>query len=155
MTRRIIVDEGAMKLWYHEDGSILHHEMLRYPGAQLLETVLNSGLEFMREHRVNKWLSDDRNGGALPKSHHEWGETVWGPKAAAAGWKYWALVPPEELVGRMNMERLTKTYGDLGVQVQVFATPVLALSWLRNIGNSDAPTAKSERWSNHPQPKAT
>ena len=59
--------------------------MGKYPGAGVLESALETGLEVLRARGAHKWLSDDRQGGALPKSHHEWGQNVWGPKAAAAG----------------------------------------------------------------------
>ena len=57
--------------------------------------------------------------GALPKSHHEWASTVWGPSAAAAGWKCWALVSPQRVIGQLNTARLKETYGSLGVTVNV------------------------------------
>src|SRR5262245_25363298 len=131
MSKVLVLETEAMNLWYHPELKIVHHEMVRYPGAKVLETVLTRGLDLLREHGASKWLSDDRNGGALPKSHHEWGEQVWGPKAAEAGWRQWALVPPAEALGRMNMARLSKIYGALGVQFEVFSTPEEGLAWLK------------------------
>ncbi len=126
----IVIELPEMTLWYHRDKRIVHHQMHKYPGASVLEKVLEKGLETLKANGAHKWLSDDRAGGALPKSHHDWANEVWGPKAAAAGWKYWALVPPTEMLGQMNMSRLKETYASLGVTVNVFSDQFAALAWL-------------------------
>jgi hypothetical protein len=132
MTRELIFEAETVKLYFHRSGGLLEHELLRYPGAETLEAMLTHGLEMIRSHGISKWLSDDRRGGALPKSHHEWAKTVWGPRAARAGWRYWALVPPKEALGATNMDRLTRVYAKLGVTVEVFESPALGLEWLRH-----------------------
>jgi hypothetical protein len=130
MKSEIIVDLPGIVLTYYPDAKIIHHEMRKYPGTEVLEATLEKGLEIIRNRGAHKWLSDDRKGGALPKSHHEWGDHVWGPAAAAAGWKYWALLPPTEVLGSTNMRRLAATYASLGVMVETFGDLKLAMAWL-------------------------
>lgn len=55
---------------------------------------------------------------------------VWGPQAVAAGWKYWALVPPTDMLGSANMARVVEIYGALGVTVRTFETPDAGMKWL-------------------------
>ena len=129
-TKETVLDLPEMTLWYHRDKRVVHHQMHKYPGASVLERVLDAGLATLTKYGARKWLSDDRKGGALPKSHHDWANEVWGPRAAAAGWRYWALVPPMELLGQANMSRLKETYSALGVTADVFADPYAALAWL-------------------------
>lgn len=130
MSRETIVDVPGLTLWYYPDTKVIHHEMGKYPGAGVLESALETGLEVLRTRGGHKWLSDDRQGGALPKAHHEWGQNVWGPKASAAGWKYWALLPPKALLGSANMLRLAEVYAALGVTAKTFASPKAAMDWL-------------------------
>jgi hypothetical protein len=130
MTKETIVEVPALTLWYYPDTRIIHHEVAKYPGAETLESALQKGLELIRNRGASKWLSDDRRSGALPKSHHEWALNVWGPDAAAAGWKYWAVVPPTEMIGTKNIGRLIEIYGSLGVKVQSFRDPKAAMDWL-------------------------
>lgn len=132
-TKQVVIESELISLWHYPTAKLLHHQMHRYPGVKVLEDTLTQGLELIRTQGATKWLSDDRAGGAVPKSHHDWGATVWGPRAARAGWRHWALVPPRELLGRANMERLTKTYADLGVQVRVFSSPDEAFTWLVSV----------------------
>lgn len=120
----------GLTLWYYPVPKIIHHKMGKYPGTEALESALDAGLEIIRTGRARKWLSDDRNGGALPKSHHEWGQNVWGPKAAAAGWKYWALLPPQAMLGSANMLRLVEIYAALGVTAKTFPSTNVAMEWL-------------------------
>lgn len=119
-----------MTLWYHSDKRIVHHQMHRRPPITVLESVLEKGLETLKEHGAQKWLSDDRKGGALPRSHQEWAATDWGPRMAEAGWRYWALLPPQRAIGQLSMQRLQKTYASLGVTVKIFPDYFQALAWL-------------------------
>jgi hypothetical protein len=128
-----IIELGGITVWFHTERKVIHHEMSKYPGTESLEKALEAGLDVLRARGVKKWLSDDRKGGALPKSHHDWGQNVFGPAAARAGWKYWALCPPSEMLGSANMRRLAEIYASLGVEVRTFATPEAALAWLDSL----------------------
>jgi hypothetical protein len=127
-----VIDTPRMSLFYHPLENIIHHEMHAYPGMETLEQILLGGLELMTKHRAIKWLSDDRKGGALPKSHHEWGDQVWAPRAIKAGWRYWALLPPADALGTANMKRLVKVYARKGVTVELFDDLEEAFNWLRH-----------------------
>jgi hypothetical protein len=120
-----------MSLYYHPLEKIVHHQMHSYPGFEILQELLLKGLELMKANGTTKWLSDDRNGGALPKSHHEWGDKVWSPQAVSAGWKHWALVLQKDLLHTANMRKLAQLYSAKGVSVEVFSNPDEAFRWLR------------------------
>jgi len=134
-----IIDKPRMTLLYHPFEKIVHHQMHQYPGLELLQEILMRGLELLREHGATKWLSDDRNGGALPKSHHEWGDTVWAPQAIKAGWRYWGLVLPDDVLHSANMRKLAQLYASKGVTVQIFSDPDEAFRWLRLVGKQASP----------------
>jgi hypothetical protein len=136
--RETIIETQRMSLFYHPVEKIVHHEMHQYPGLELLQDILTRGLELIREKGATKWLSDDRNGGALPKSHHEWGDRVWAPDAIAAGWQHWGLVLPNDLLHNANMQKLARLYASQGVTVQVFSDPDEAFRWLRQQGKQGA-----------------
>ena len=131
-----VIETPRMSLYYHPVENIIHHEMHAYPGIEILEQILMGGLELMKKHLASKWLSDDRQGGALPKSHHEWGDRVWAPQAVQAGWRYWALLPPADALGTANMKRLVETYANKGVTVELFETFEEAFDWLRHRGQN-------------------
>lgn len=137
MERELILETPRMSLWYLPDDQIVFHQMHQYPGKETLEKVLMGGLELLQEHKVRKWLSDDREGGALPKAHHDWGDQVWAPRAIAAGWTHWALLPPREALGSANMRRLVEAYAKRGVTVEVFSDLHRAHQWLCRSGEDD------------------
>ena len=83
------------------------------------------------KHKARKWLSDDRGNGAVRPEDEEWVQKNWLPKVVAAGWKYWAIVPPQKVVGQMNIKRLVAAFAEVGVTAQVFSDPTAALEWLR------------------------
>lgn len=140
--RETIIETPRMSLYFHPKEGVVHHEMHSYPGTEILERVLLRGLEVMKERSAVRWLSDDRHGGAVPKSHHEWGDRVWAPRAVEYGWRYWALLPPADALGTANMKRLVKAYAGRGVTVAMFDDYDAAFRWLRQ--RAPSPISKAE-----------
>ena len=52
------------------------------------------------------------------------------PKAVQAGWKYWALVVPEDAMAKFNLMAFIDSYFEKGLRIMVFVTPDDALKWL-------------------------
>jgi hypothetical protein len=77
-------------------------------------------------------LSDDRNNSALAQNDVAWSKTDWFPRVMKAGWKYWALVQPEKVIGQMNMDRIVKDYSEKGLTVKIFSDPDEAMKWLES-----------------------
>ena len=51
----------------------------------------------------------------------------------AAGWKYWAIVMPDKIVGKMNMKRFIEDYSEKGLTIDIFSDPDEALAWLESV----------------------
>jgi hypothetical protein len=131
MSDRLTVHETELiTVWCYPTKRIIHHQMHKPIYGHALHEALLKGIDAMRQHRGSKWLSDDRANGALPPEDLEWGDKIWFPMTVKAGWKFWALVQPEKVIGQMNMRRFVKLYGDRGVTVQVFSDPDEAMAWL-------------------------
>jgi hypothetical protein len=130
MERQTILTTPSVLLWYYPATGIVHHEIRRFIHDQEFRDLLAKGAEVFRERHATKWLSDDRKNGALSKEDAEWAETVWRPPMLAAGWRAWAMVPPESVVGHMDISRYTAAIAALGLKVRSFSDPVAALAWL-------------------------
>lgn len=127
-----IIHNEAVLLCYHPRQKIVHHEFHRFVhGAQFRE-VLEKGLDVFRTRGACKWLSDDRGNGPIKPADGEWALNDWSPRVVAAGWKYWAVILPEKVLGQMNMRRWIETYAKLGVTARVFADADEAMRWLEN-----------------------
>lgn len=133
MTTITVIDGDRASLWYHPESGIVHHQFHRYVYGDHFRSVLNEGLALFKKHGATKWLSDDRGNSALSPEDAEWADTDWLPRVIDAGWKYWAIVLPESVVGKMNMRRFIEHEESLGVEVQIFTDPVLALAWLESV----------------------
>jgi hypothetical protein len=130
MERQTIVSTPSAVLWYYPAAGIVHHEIKHFIHGQELRDLLSRGAEVLISHHATKWLSDDRRNGALSKEDGEWADTVWRPPVIAAGWRVWAMVPPESVVGHMDIAKYTAAIAALGLKVRSFADPVTALAWL-------------------------
>jgi hypothetical protein len=85
----------------------------------------------MKKNKAQKWLSDDRKNTLISQEDLNWTRDVWSPSAITAGWRYWALLPPEKAAGKLNMNRILKYYADnTDVTVKIFSNPDEGLKWL-------------------------
>ena len=125
-----LLDNDFARLRYHARHGIVHHEFKQFIHGERFRHVLETGLEALRRHGIHKWLSDDRNNGPITAADANWAISDWAPRAIAAGWKYWAVVLPEKILGQMNMRRWAATYAKQGVTGQLFTDVSEAKRWL-------------------------
>jgi hypothetical protein len=133
MSTLTILDGDEATLWFHPEAGIVHHRFKQPARGAELRRVFESGLELFVAHGARKWLSDDRANYALSPEDAEWARDDWAPRVAAAGWDYWAIVLPKSVVGTMDMQTHMEHGISLGVDVQVFSDPLLALAWLKSV----------------------
>jgi hypothetical protein len=109
---------------------IVHHEMHRFVVSAMFRQALETGLQLMKTHRASKWLSDDRRNGAISNDDVAWARKSWRPRAIAAGFRTWAMVLPESVVGSMRTRRIVEDARRSGITVEIFDDPAGARSWL-------------------------
>jgi hypothetical protein len=117
-------------LVYHSDQKIVHHTFHRVISGEEFRKILNMGCEIFREHGASKWLSDDRNNSALSPEDTEWSINDWFPRVKQAGWKYWALVVPPDVLAQLNLKEFVDLYWEKGLRIMVFTEPEAAMEWL-------------------------
>lgn len=133
MSKSTIQESEYATLWYHPDKKIVHHKWHKYIYGQEFRQVLEKGLEIFQQYGAQKWLSDDRNNSALPLDDSDWGMHDWFPRVFGAGWRYWAIVMPDKVVGQMNMQRFIDSYAKQGLTIQLFEDADEALMWLEGV----------------------
>ena len=132
MSSIVVVENEHFTLWYYPDSKIVHHAFHQFTFGREFRECLNAGIDVLGEHGAQKWLSDDRNNSALPAEDAKWGQQDWTPRMLEAGWKYWAIVLPEKVIGQMNMKRFIEENAGLGLTMQAFTDPDEALKWLES-----------------------
>jgi hypothetical protein len=130
MSTTTIIDNEFCLLWFHNEKKIVHHQFKKFICGDKFRELLNKGCETLKQKGACKWLSDDRGNGALPKEDDDWAKQVWFPQTVKAGWKFWALVLPSQIVGQMNMKSFVNQFAQGGIKVNVFSDPAKALAWL-------------------------
>lgn len=138
MTKETIIENEFITLWFHPDSGIVQHWInpagsqsdSRYRQAH--RSALEKGIELFKDRGANKWLSDDRNFKEQSLEDVEWGQKYWAPKAVVAGWRYWAIVMPDDVVSKMSLNHLVARFAESGVFVKVFPNTEDALAWLES-----------------------
>jgi hypothetical protein len=107
MPKMMALKGEFVSVWIHSQEGIVHDEIHKEVQGEVFRTALNTGVTLMETYSATKWLSDDRRNGPLNTSDSDWARDDWFPRALAAGWKYWAVVLPELIIGQMNMQLFT------------------------------------------------
>ncbi len=135
MSETIVVDNEYITLRYIPEKSLIYHTIHKPVAGQPLRDAINAGTEVLKENGATKWLSDDRKNGPLSREDAEWGFKDWNRRAIAAGWKYWAVVVPEQAVAAGSLAPTIQDLFNLGVRTQVFVTVEEAMEWLDEMRN--------------------
>jgi hypothetical protein len=128
--RSTVFEHERMIVWCYPELGIIHHQVKQYVSGALFREALDRGIAAMRGCGGSKWLSDDRLNGPLLPADLTWAEEVWFPKTVAAGWEYWAHLPPTSVIGRMNTRRHVQLYKERGITVRPFEDLDAAMAWL-------------------------
>ncbi len=130
---KTIVENEKITLVFHEADGIVQHTIHQPIEGDDFRSVLIRGSEIFEEYKATKWLSDDRANGPFNEEDTDWSVNVWSKKVVAAGWKHWALVLPEDVIGKLTLQGIVDFYADMGVTVQIFSDPAEAMTWLKSV----------------------
>ncbi|MFN8528448.1 MAG: hypothetical protein U0670_07545 [Anaerolineae bacterium] len=120
---------------YWPDKALIYHTIHQpiNEHVDMFKTALDAGTEGMAKYKVRKWLSDDRKNDSLTEEGNQWSMNVWQPKTLKAGWKYWAMVVPEDLAAAGTLMPVIEILYELGLRMSVFTTLENAIAWLDEV----------------------
>lgn len=133
LSKDLILNSEHYSLWYYPDLKIVHSQFLKYTSGEIFREVLLKGIEVFTANHCTKWLSDDRNIGMVNREDAEWSREVWYRDLAKAGWKYWALVRPESVIGKVTFKNSIKQVNDPNMKMKIFHNPDEALDWIISV----------------------
>jgi hypothetical protein len=133
MSPETIFESPNATMWYHPDGKIIHHKITNFMNNEELSDFLKLGTKKLKETGSQKWLSDDLPN--IPANNEDMSQSMsgWFQQTLQAGWKYWAIIKPHNVIAQLKKEALVKRFGAMGIEAQYFDNPEKALEWLRNI----------------------
>jgi hypothetical protein len=133
MDTQVIVENEFITIWYHPDSKVVHHKIHKNIFGSAFRDSLSAGTAAMARYGATKWLSDDRCNTVVNKEDEEWGRTVWFTATLKAGWKYWAVIQPEKVLGQMNIKRISETFSAAGITARFFSDPDEGMKWLQSL----------------------
>lgn len=129
----IIGDNDYLTMQYYPDEKIFHHTIHRELTDAEFREILEAGLEVFKKYGAGKWLADNRKMGIISAENTKWIDEDWTPRSKAAGWKYWAMVVPDDMMARMNITYYVDFYYERGIRIMVFSELEEAHGWLLGI----------------------
>lgn len=131
MAPQIIVDNEFATLLYYPDDKIVHHQFHKPISGQAFRDIMMAGADAFVANGCKKYLSDDRGNASVSEEDLAWADIHYRPKIINAGWRYWALVMPQSVIGQRDMQQVIDIFMRIGVLVQLFSDPDQALAWLK------------------------
>lgn len=130
MSDIVLADNEYITVKYVPDHEFIYHTVHKPVGGQIFRDALLAGTEGLKRYGACKWLSDDRKNGPLSPEDVEWGEKNWNTPTIEAGWKYWAVVVPTEVVSAGSMIPTINALYEYGLRMMVFDDLDKAIAWL-------------------------
>ena len=130
MSRRVVFENEFAHVWFHPEAAIIHHQVHKFIWGEEYQRMLNAGLDALVCEGATKWLSENSDDKVHARADTEWVISQWMPRARKGGWTYWAVVPPANVLGQMNIERILAEAQKLGVVGRIFGDAPAAFDWL-------------------------
>lgn len=130
MSKITIVHNEHITVEYLTDKKIIHHTVHQPVGGTIFRDALNAGTDALIKYGAVKWLSDDRLNGPVPQDVVDWGFNDWNLRTIKGGWKYWAVVVPQEILNAGSLTPVIDNLYSLGLRMMVFTDLDEAFKWL-------------------------
>jgi hypothetical protein len=126
--RITLLENEYANMWYYPEHKIIHHAIHQPISGEAFRNLLMTGLHYLQENSAQKWLSDDRKHSFLNAEDSAWSQEFWLPLALKSGWKHWAMLPPNNARGKINIRRLMDHVANRhGLDIKLFSDPDEAL----------------------------
>ena len=112
-------------------------EMEGFAEGEEYRNALEKGLESLELNRSRKWLGDMTRGSLMSQDDAKWVQADWRPRAARAGLRWTALVMTNNALGKMQIDRMTRTvaeYEGSSIETAYFDNQEEAKAWLQSQG---------------------
>jgi hypothetical protein len=128
----VISDSIYATMVYYSDKGIIHHTFHQHMEGEPFRAFLNAGTDAMKQHGATKWLSDDRKNTLVTPEDFKWANEDWVARTLKAGWKYWAIIVPNEVEGRISMKGAIDSFFEMGLRINLFSSVEKAMEWLES-----------------------
>jgi hypothetical protein len=133
MSANIVVDDENIIMWYYPESKILQHKIHKFFSGKTFRDIFSRAADLFERNAALKYLSNDRSVAAWRKEDMEWSDINFLPRMKNAGWKYWAIITPESIVGKMTLKDIANKFSAGGVETKLFPNAEEAKKWLESV----------------------
>jgi len=129
----MLYDSPTCSVEWLEEGKILLKTMKGFVFGDETRKLFNAGYEKVLKEGGSKWLSDNRNLKPWKQEDVAFINEDWLPRMLKAGWKYWAIIEPEDTMGNLSMKNFIDLYQEQGLELKFFHNLEDAKAWLESL----------------------
>jgi len=129
----ILYESKMAKVEWLEKQKIVTKAFLGFIYGEDMQKAFDAGAEALKKNKGTKWLSDNSKLQPYRQEDMKWINEDWFPRVLASGWKYWAVIEPENILGQLSMKTFIEAYQKNGITLKIFRTVAEALAWLESV----------------------
>jgi len=133
MSKLLVLENEFAHVWFHSGVGAVHTQLHKFIWGDAYQEILNAGLDVLVAEGATKWLSENREATVHSRADTDWVISELLPRARKAGLWFWAIVPPANVIGQMNMERILVEAQKLGIVGRIFSEVEHAFAWLESL----------------------
>ncbi len=100
------------------------------PTSAEFREVLSKGLEIIQGNKLQRWIGDVRQLGAILDEDQKWSNEVWFPKAIEAGIKRMAVVIADDIFNQLSVEEIMSKVEAVDLTSHYFSAIEEAREWV-------------------------
>jgi len=100
------------------------------PTSAEFREVLSKGLEAIQSNKLQRWVGDVRQLGAILEEDQKWSNEVWFPQAIQAGIKRMAVVIADDIFNQLSVEEIMNKVEAVDLTSHYFSNLEEARSWV-------------------------
>lgn len=130
MSAEVYADTDEYTVRWNDEADAVEIEWHRFVSGEPFRAGTETLLEFLRERGARRQLANSQEITTLDDDDQEWLMADWTPRAAEAGLEATAIVYPESVIAKMNVEQV-ENVASQGPVDHFFTTDVAeAIDWL-------------------------
>lgn len=128
-----VLKEKYLEISLDEQEKVIELKWNGFVNSQNYRNALDKALDIAKENGITKWLTDARKVKVISLSDQEWVISDWVPRAVKCGYKYQAMIVPEDAFGKMSSDELVSEVEGKSIVAKNFTDKSNALTWLNSI----------------------
>ena len=139
-----LFEEKYLTIHHNEDVECIHMQWRGFATSEKYKHGMNTGLEKVKEKKVNKWLADMAEMGAIAPNDQKWTNEDWFPRLLGSGIDVAAVVMSKDVFNQLAVKKIGEDMTDNSYTMHFFDNLEEAKVWLKDFESKNKLSKEEE-----------